>query len=154
MAWNLSGLTIILLFLNQSITISDPDCKTSINSKIVSANADNVLPPPKLWSETSDPKIVDRLKNMVLILIPEVHLILSFDSYCTYCLCERIVFGYLGRSNTFSLKPYASSFAIKKSSAMQSKALDRSVSTAPIKKFSSRCSLHSSTRRVMTCCVL
>ena len=48
MAWNLSGLTIILLFLNQSITISDPDCKMSINSKIVSAKADNELPSEKL----------------------------------------------------------------------------------------------------------
>ena len=33
MAWNLSGWTMILLFLNQSIAISDPDCKMPINSK-------------------------------------------------------------------------------------------------------------------------
>ena len=68
MAWNLSGLPIILLFLNQSITISDPDCKMSISSKIVSTKADNVLPSAKLWSETSDTKknrwFIDRLKNI------------------------------------------------------------------------------------------
>ena len=42
MAGNLSALTIILLFLNQSMTISDPDCKMSINSKIVSSKADTL----------------------------------------------------------------------------------------------------------------
>ena len=36
MAWNLSGLTINLLFLNQSITIPDSDSKLSINSQILS----------------------------------------------------------------------------------------------------------------------
>ena len=53
MAWNFSELTILLLFLNQSMTISDPDCNMSINSKIVS---DNVLSSAKLQSETSDTK--------------------------------------------------------------------------------------------------
>ena len=43
MTWNLSELTIILLFLNQSMTISDPDCNMLINSKIVSAKTDNIL---------------------------------------------------------------------------------------------------------------
>ena len=52
-AWIFSRLTIILLFLNQSMTISDPDCNMSINSKIVS---DNVLSSAKLRSETSDTK--------------------------------------------------------------------------------------------------
>ena len=68
MAWNLSGLTIILLFLNQSITISDPDYKTSISSKIVSAKADKVFSSAKLLSKTSDTKnnklFIDRLKNI------------------------------------------------------------------------------------------
>ena len=57
MAWNLSGLIIILLFLNQSITILDPDCKMSIKSKIVSAK--DVFSSAKLWSEP-----LDRLKNI------------------------------------------------------------------------------------------
>ena len=48
MDWNLSGLTIILLLLNQSITISAHDGKMSMNSKIVSAKADNVLSSTKL----------------------------------------------------------------------------------------------------------
>ena len=56
------------LFLNQLITISDPDCKMSINSKVVSAKADIVLSSAKLWSETSDTKknksFIDRLKNI------------------------------------------------------------------------------------------
>ena len=34
MVWNLSGLTIILLFLNQSITISDSDCKGQLTLKL------------------------------------------------------------------------------------------------------------------------
>ena len=47
-AWNLPGFTIILLFLNQSITILGPDCKTSIDSKTVLAKTDNVLSSVKL----------------------------------------------------------------------------------------------------------
>ena len=45
MASNLSGLTIILLFLNQSMTILDSDCKISISSKLVLAKAGNNLIP-------------------------------------------------------------------------------------------------------------
>ena len=45
MASNLSGLTIILLFLNQSMTILDSDCKMSISSKIILAEAGNNLIP-------------------------------------------------------------------------------------------------------------
>ena len=68
MASNLSGLTIILLFLSQTITISGPDCKTSINSKIIWAKADNVLSSAILWREASDTKknesFIVRLKNI------------------------------------------------------------------------------------------
>ena len=42
-AWNFSGLTIILLFLNQLIITSDLDCKVFFNSAIVFAEADKVL---------------------------------------------------------------------------------------------------------------
>ena len=102
MAWNSSGLTIILLFLNQSKTVSDPGCKMSINFKIVSAKADNVLSLAKLWSETSDTKrnksFTDKLKNTGPNIEPRGTPDIIFDSYCTYCLCERVVFGYLSTS--------------------------------------------------------
>ena len=56
------------MFLNQPINFSDPGCKMSINSKILSAETDNVLSSPKLWSETSETKnnesFIERLKNI------------------------------------------------------------------------------------------
>ena len=50
----------------------------------------------KLWSSTSDTKkkqnhLLIGETVLTLILNPEVHLILYFDSYCTYCICNRIV---------------------------------------------------------------
>ena len=56
------------MFLNQSMTVSDPDYKMSINSKIVSAKAVNVLSSAKLRNETSNTKkkksFIDTLKNI------------------------------------------------------------------------------------------
>ena len=42
-AWNLSGFTTILLFLNQSMTTSDLDSNILINLKTAVTNADRVL---------------------------------------------------------------------------------------------------------------
>ena len=55
-AWNFSGLTIILLFLNQLITTSDSDCKVFFNSARVFAMTDKDLSSAKLHIDAFETK--------------------------------------------------------------------------------------------------
>ena len=60
--WNFSGLTIILLFLNQFIIISNSDWKVFFNSVTVFAAADEKLSSGKLYTDA-----LETMKNKPLI---------------------------------------------------------------------------------------
>ena len=55
-AWNFSGLPMILLFLNQFIITSNSDCKVFLNAVTVFAAADKELSSAKLYIDELETK--------------------------------------------------------------------------------------------------
>ena len=72
-AWNFYGFTIILLFLNQLIAISDSECKVFFNSVIVFAMAD-ILLSAKLYIDALETKknnsFIDKLNRIGPVMEP------------------------------------------------------------------------------------
>ena len=69
-------------------------------------------------------------------------------------LCFRFLRYVNVNANAFKSNPYAAIFAIKRSWGMQSNVFERSVQTAPTRKFWSSFSRQFSIREVITCWVL
>ena len=73
-AWNFSGLTIILLFLNQFIITSDSDCEVFFNSVTVFAAIDKELSSAKLYIDALETKknkpFIEKLNGISPVMEP------------------------------------------------------------------------------------
>ena len=72
--WNFSGLTIILLFLNQFIITSDSDCKVFFNSVTDFAEADKELSSAELYIDALETKrnksFIEKLNRIGPVMVP------------------------------------------------------------------------------------
>ena len=73
-AWNFYGLTIILLFLDQLITISDLDCKVFFDSARVFAMSDKELSSAKFYIDAlvakENTSFIEKLSRIGLVMEP------------------------------------------------------------------------------------